>query len=220
MPTAPLTQRGTSAYAMMSYLRHPVPVPFPFFCVVGSPAMLSSGFVVSIMTATLSHIEHDSVVFIVTSLLFPASRAGVDRRTVRRGERETFFARRPLFQFLAEGGMGYVDERPRALADGFPIQIGDAVFCDDIMDVAARRRDAGRGRERRDDARQGSVLCGRRERDDRLSPLAPRGAADEIELPAEAAVEIAPDRIGADLPGEIDLEGGIDRRHPVVFRDD
>src|SRR5690242_5019413 len=158
MPTAPLTQRGTSAYAMMSYLRHPVPVPFPFFCVVGSPAMLSSGFVVSIMTATLSHIEHDSVVFIGTSLLLPSSCAGMDRRAVRRGERKAFFARGPLFQFLAEGGMGDVDERPHALADGPAVQIGDAVLGDDEMDVAARRRDAGRRGEHRDDARERSVL--------------------------------------------------------------
>ena len=52
---------------------------------------------------------------------------------------------------------------------------------------------------------------GRRERDDRLAALRQRRAADEVHLPADARVDPVADRVGADLPGEVDLEGRVDR---------
>ena len=52
-----------------------------------------------------------------------------------------------------------------------------------------------------------------------LPPLERDAPAQEIDLPADAAVELVADRIGADLSGQIDLQRGIDRDHVVVARD-
>ena len=63
------------------------------------------------------------------------------------------------------------------------------------------------------------LFRGRRNRDDRLAAFGARRAAQEIHLPADAAVELVADGVGADLPGEIDLQRGIDGDHVVVAGD-
>ncbi len=60
----------------------------------------------------------------------------------------------------------------------------------------------------------------RRQRDDRHAALRARGAANEIELPAESAVGPRAQRIGAHLPGQIHLQRGVDGDHAIVLRDD
>jgi hypothetical protein len=62
-------------------------------------------------------------------------------------------------------------------------------------------------------------LGGRRERDDRLSLVAARRSAYEVDLAADAREEVAHERIGRHLAGEIDGEGGVDRDHALVPRD-
>jgi hypothetical protein len=45
--------------------------------------------------------------------------------------------------------------------------------------------------------------------------LPPRSgrAAVEVHLPADAGVELAAERVGADLSGQVDLQGDVDRHH-------
>ena len=62
-------------------------------------------------------------------------------------------------------------------------------------------------------------LGGGRDRDDRLAALGTGGAAQEVDLSADSAVELVADGIGADLAGEIDLQSGVDGDHAVIARD-
>src|SRR5665213_3054428 len=55
---------------------------------------------------------------------------------------------------------------------------------------------------------------------DEHAALGTRCSANEIQLPAEAAVRPCSERIGADLAGEIDLQRRIDGDHAVVLRYD
>lgn len=57
-----------------------------------------------------------------------------------------------LHQAIAVIWMRYFDHGKRPLADGFPEQIGDAIFGNDIMHVGARDADTVAGLERRLDA--------------------------------------------------------------------
>ena len=54
------------------------------------------------------------------------------------------------------------------------------------------------------------------QRDDRLAAFGARCAAQEVHLPADAAIELRADRVGANLPGQIDLQGRVDGHHVVV----
>src|SRR5262249_253153 len=70
------------------------------------------------------------------------------------------------------------------------------------------------------DAGHGCVARGRRQRDDRLSTLAARGPANEVDLSADPAVEARADRVGTYLARQIDLQAGVYRDHVVVAGND
>ena len=87
------------------------------------------------------------------------------------------------------------------------------------MDVGARDGDALARRQRRAHARLRPVVAGRREADDRLAALGARRAAQELALRGDAAVELAPELVDADLAGQVDRERLRDRHHPVLRGD-
>jgi hypothetical protein len=122
-------------------------------------------------------------------------------------------------QVGAEVGVGDVDELLGALADGAAVEGGDAVFGDDVVDVVAGGDDAGAFVEHGDDAADGVVFGGGEEGDDGQAVFGAGGAADEVELAADAAVEAGTDGVGADLAGQIDLDRRVDGDHAVVLGD-
>ena len=119
-----------------------------------------------------------------------------------------------------EFGMGDVDEVEDPFADALAVQVGDAVFGDDVMDVAAGGDDACAFGEVRDDSADLACAGGGGHSDDGLAAPAAGGAADEIDLAADAAVELVAERIGADLAGEVDFEADVDGDHFFVLADE
>ena len=116
--------------------------------------------------------------------------------------------------------MGDGDECEGAFADGLAVQVGHAVFGDDVVDVGAVGDDAGALGEGGDDARDGVAFGGGGHGDDGLAAAAASGAAHEVDLSAEAGVELGAERVGADLSGEVDLESDVDGDHLVVACDE
>src|SRR3974390_270989 len=123
-------------------------------------------------------------------------------------------------QFLSEVGMSDFDKGFGTLANGLAVKVGDAEFCDYVVDGAARCDYPSAGIEHGDDAGKGAALgCGVN-RDNRFATLALRSAADKVDLSANAAVKSCADGISADLAGDIDLQCRVDSDHFVVLRDD
>ena len=102
--------------------------------------------------------------------------------------------------------MGDLDQRLRPLANGFAVQIGNAIFSHHIADQPARRHHARTRVQRGHDAGNVPSFSRRGKSDDRLAALGVGRAAQEVHLPADAAVEVVADRIRADLSGQIDLQ--------------
>ena len=88
------------------------------------------------------------------------------------------------------------------------------------MDIRAAGDNARPIFQERDDTRDGSVPGRRWQGDDGLSVFSHGGSTYEIHLSAETAVDVWPNGIGADLPGQINLDSGIHRNHLFVLRDD
>src|SRR6266536_926098 len=112
-----------------------------------------------------------------------------------------------------------LDQSLGAFANGFAVQVGYAEFGHHVTHQATRGHHAGARTQHGHDARDRSVFCGGGDRDDRLAALGAGGAAQEVNLSADAAVELVPDGIGADLAGEVDLQGGVDSDHAVIAGD-
>jgi hypothetical protein len=108
-------------------------------------------------------------------------------------------------EFPLEIRMGDANERLRPFPHTPPVQHGHAELRHDVMHIGPGRHDTGAGPELRDDSRHRAVPRGRRQSDDRPPALRIGRPPDEIHLPAEPAVDLRADRIGADLAGEIDL---------------
>src|SRR5581483_6044171 len=70
------------------------------------------------------------------------------------------------------------------------------------------------------DARDRSVLRGRRNRNNCFAAFGTRSAAQEVDLPANSAVELVADGIRAYLAREVHLQSGVDGNHVVVARDE
>ena len=128
---------------------------------------------------------------------------------------------RGLLQPFAELGIGHVDQRPGPLPDGLPVEVGDPVLGDNIVDVAARRDHPGARLEHGHDLAHWLTADGggAGEGDDGLAALGTAGAVDKVDLPAHATVKPRADRIGAHLAGQINLDGRVDRDHAVILRD-
>jgi len=105
------------------------------------------------------------------------------------------------------------------LAQALAVKIRDSVFGDDVMHIAPRGYYARSWIEYGHDARNSSVLGRGWQRDDGLAAFGASRAAHEIHLPAESAIGLDADGIGAYLAGEIHLNGGIDGDHAVVLGD-
>jgi len=87
----------------------------------------------------------------------------------------------------------------------------------DVVHVAAARDDPGTRREDRHDAAYCAGLGRAREHDDRASAAASRRTADEVDLPANARIQVRADRVGVDLAGQIDLDRTVDADDIVVL---
>src|SRR5690606_5463646 len=119
---------------------------------------------------------------------------------------------------LAVIGMGEPDERTRALAESLAVEIDDAVLGGDEVHVRARGDDAGARGELGDDA-PAAALGARWQRDDGAPAGGERGAADEVHLTADTGDHARADRVGADLAGEVDLYGRVERDDVGVLAD-
>jgi hypothetical protein len=84
----------------------------------------------------------------------------------------------------AEVGVGDAGQRLGALADVLAPEVGDAVFGDHVVDVAAAGHHPRPLFEDRLDAADRPLPGGGRQRDDRFSSQAARRAADEVDLAA------------------------------------
>ena len=112
-----------------------------------------------------------------------------------------------------------LDEQSRPLGERAAVEVDGTELRHDPVDVAPRRHDPGPGRQLRHDPRHRAPLRRRGQRDDRLALAAHRGAADEVHLAADARMDPVPERVGTHLPGEVDLEGRVDRDHPIDLAD-
>ena len=105
----------------------------------------------------------------------------------------------------------------RPFADVLAVQVGDAVLRDDVVDVAPDQRDAGALIEHGHDPRYLVVPRRGGEGQDRACRRAQDGAAHEVRLPADPAVERLPERHGRGLAGQVDLERGVDGGHVSIW---
>ena len=120
------------------------------------------------------------------------------------------------------GATGGAYQRSRLvgpLAQGLAVEIDGTVFGHDPVHVATGRHHARGGLQHRDDPRLARARH-RGEGDDGLAPLGERRAADEVHLAADARVLPVPDGVGADLAGEVHLEGAVDGADLGVELDD
>jgi hypothetical protein len=100
-----------------------------------------------------------------------------------------------------------------AFTDRFPVQIRYSISSHDVADQTAGSHDSSTGIEHGHHAGNRSVPRGRRDRNNWFATLRPRSPAEKIHLPADTAVELAADRVGADLSSQIDLQRRVDRYH-------
>ena len=122
-----------------------------------------------------------------------------------------------LGQFGAEFGMGYAYQFPRSLLGGFAAKLGDTVFGDNIVDVVFAGADVRARCQGGHDARDGVILCGGWQNDERLATARTIGGAHKISLTASARIGRASQTFRAALADKINLHGGVDRHQIVVL---
>src|SRR5208282_5060953 len=93
-------------------------------------------------------------------------------------------------ELFAKLGMRDFNQGLGALADRLAVQVGDAVFGDDVANEAARCDDASAGGKRGHDARDRVVFGGGGKGDDGLAAVGARSSAQEVHLATDAAVEM------------------------------
>src|ERR1700674_2295983 len=123
-----------------------------------------------------------------------------------------------LIQLIPELGMSYLDECFSSLSNRLAVQIGNTALGDHIANQSTRCDHTCAWTEERNDPRNCAVLCRGRHCNDRFPALGPRSAAQEVDLSADAAVELVAYRVGAYLAGEINLQSGVDCHHVVIAR--
>ena len=99
------------------------------------------------------------------------------------------------------------------------VKVSDAEFGDHVMNVSTGGDDTGTLFEEGNNFGN-SFCCAGREGNDRFSAFAESGTADEIHLTTDTAVDIAPDGIGTDLPGEVNFDGAVDGGDFIVSAND
>jgi hypothetical protein len=122
-------------------------------------------------------------------------------------------------QLGAELRVRQFDQRCGALADRLAEQVGDAVLGDHVMHVGARNGGGFARQQRRTDARGRAVIRGRGHAQDRLAPARARGAAQELLLHADAAIELAVELVHAGLARQVNGKGLADGHHLVLRGD-
>ena len=112
-----------------------------------------------------------------------------------------------------------VDQLLRPLADRLAVELGHAKLGNDVLDVVARRDHPRARLEGRHDPAQLVPLRRRRQRDDRYPALRARRAVDKVELPADAAVKVRADAVGADLTRQVDLDRRVQGHLAIILGD-
>ena len=115
-------------------------------------------------------------------------------------------------------GVSDADDQPRALLKRASVQVHGSVLGNEPVDVRARRDDAGSERQLGRDLAD-ALVRGRGHGEDRLAAFGTRGSVNEVDLSADARVELRTERVGADLARQVDLKGRVDRRHFRVLGD-
>ena len=115
--------------------------------------------------------------------------------------------------------MRNADQQSGAFLKSLSVQIDDSVLRHHIVHQMTRRCHAGTLFQKRGDfALAFSGL--RSDRDNRFAALGTGSSVNEVKLSADSGIHIRPDRIRADLPGQINLQSGIDCHDVVVLRND
>src|ERR1700740_3793323 len=102
-----------------------------------------------------------------------------------------------------------LDQRLGPFADRLAMQEGHSILGHDIADQAARSDDSRTRIEHGNDPRNGSVFRGRGKGNNRLAAFRTSRTAQEINLPADTAVELLTNGVRTHLTGGINLQGGI-----------
>ncbi len=111
--------------------------------------------------------------------------------------------------------MADVDQGFASFTQGLPVEVGDAMFGDDVVDVTPACHDPCSGSDLGTDLRN-TLRRERRNRDDRFAAFAPGCASDEVHLPADPRVDAATDGVADNLPSEVDFNRAIDCDHVVI----
>ena len=124
-----------------------------------------------------------------------------------------------LGKIFAGGGVGDGGEQTGALGERLPEEVDGAVFGDNPVDDGTRGDDARAFGQCRHDLAHALAGDGGHGHDGDAA-FAGGSAEHEVELPAGAAEHLGADGIGADLPGEVDLDGGVEGHHLGISGDD
>ena len=100
------------------------------------------------------------------------------------------------------------NQRLCPLSDCLPMQVRHSILRHYVAHEAARGDDARARAEHGNNSRNLSIFGGRGNRDDWFASLRARGSAQKVNLPADSTVELGAHGIGADLTGQVDLQGG------------
>ena len=125
-----------------------------------------------------------------------------------------------LDEAFSELRMRYMDKVHDPFSDTLAVQVGYAVFSNDVVDVTSCRDHASPFGQVWHNPGDLTLFSSGRHCNYCLAPPAARRAADKINLAADAAVELIAQRIGADLTGQINLQPHVNSNHFIVLADD
>ena len=120
-------------------------------------------------------------------------------------------------QIRAKLRVGHADQGQSAFLNAFAVQISDAEFGHDVMHARPGRNHTCALAQVSHDTRDGAPLSGRRQGDDGFAAARLGCAAVEVDLAADSGEELGPDGIGANLAGQIHLQGSVHRHHFVLL---
>ena len=120
---------------------------------------------------------------------------------------------------LAGVGVRNADDQLGALLEALAVEIDGTVLRDQPMDMVTGRHDTGAFRQDRSDLAD-TLVGSRRHGDDGLAAFGERSAVGEVDLAADTTIELRTEGVGADLAGDVHLEGGVDGADLRVLGDD